>query len=301
MGGNSRIATEIAQIAAGQHGNVTRTQLVALGISDQALAREVRAGRLYRVYRSVYSVGRPPTTAQEFASAAVLACGPRAALSHDSAMALWGLWKRWTFPLHVTVANDRRPKGITVHRVAGLLRRDVTTEADVRVTSPARTLLDCAPQMAAKALTRRVNDARRGDLLTLGDLEDVVRRFPLHPGAPLLAPLARTTQNPTRSPFEDDFLPFCLRFGLPTPRLNTVIAGHEVDAFFEAERVIVELDGWDFHSDRESFEDDRERDATMLALQIPTVRITKRRLRGQPEREAARLHTILESRRRRPA
>ena len=155
--------------------------------------------------------------------------------------------------------------------------------------------------MTPKALARRVNDARRRDLLTLQDLVDVVRRFRLHPGAPLLAPHAGTTQNPTRSGFEDDFLPFCRRFDLTTPRLNVVIAGYEVDAFFEAEQVIVELDGWDFHSDRESFEDDRERDAVMLALEIPTVRITKRRLRRQPEREAARLHQILTQRRTRAA
>ena len=295
------MAAEIAQIAAGQHGNVTRAELRALGMSDQAIAREVQAGRLFRVHRGVYAVGRPPSTPFEHAAAAVLACGPRAALSHASAMTLWGLWERWTFPLHVAVASDRRPKGIRTHRVAGLLRRDVTTEDRIRVTSPARTLLGCAPLMTPKALARRVNDARRRDLLTLQALVDVVRRFRLHPGAPLLAPHAGTTQNPTRSSFEDDFLPFCRRFDLTTPRLNVVIAGYEVDAFFEAERVIVELDGWDFHSDRESFEDDRERDAVMLALEIPTVRITKRRLRRQPEREAARLHQILTQRRTRAA
>jgi hypothetical protein len=156
-----------------------------------------------------------------------------------------------------------------------------------------------ASALPPKSLTRTINDGRRSDLLTLEDLADVVRRFPLHPGAALLAPHTQTTQNPTRSGFEDDFLPFCARFGLPEPKLNVQIAGaFEVDAYFEDERLIIELDGWDFHNDRQAFEDDRERDATMLELGIATVRITKRRLLERPKREAARLRAIMEGHRR---
>lgn len=76
-----------------------------------------------------------------------------------------------------------------------------------------------------------------------------------------------------------------------------MLHGHEVDAYFEAARLVVECDGWDFHNDRQAFEDDRERDATMLLHGLATVRLTKRRLRRQPEREAARLHAIIDSRR----
>ena len=306
VGDKPNLDVEIAQIAAPQHGNVTRSQLLALGLPTSSIDYRVRLGRLHRVHRGVYAVGRPPTAPLERAAAAVLACGPRAALSHSSAMTLWGFWKRWDLPFEVTVAGDRRPKGIRTHRAAGLLRRDVRIQNGIQVTSPARTLLDCAPRMKPKPLTRAVNDARRSDgrrsgLLTLEELADLVERFPLHPGAPLLAPHAGGEHNPTRSGFEDDFLPFCQRFGLPTPKVNVIVAGYEVDAYFEAERLIVELDGWDFHRDRDAFESDRERDATTLAHGIGTIRITKRRLCGDPEREAARLHAILEARRRQAA
>ncbi len=151
--------------------------------------------------------------------------------------------------------------------------------------------------MSDKARTRAVNDARRASLVTLEALADVVERFPLHPGAPLLAPHAGATHNATRSGLEDDFLEFCRRFGLPTPKVNTIVAGYEVDAYFEDERLIVELDGWDFHQDRGSFEGDRERDATTLALAIATVRITWERFGRAPRREAERLLRILEMRR----
>ncbi len=79
--------------------------------------------------------------------------------------------------------------------------------------------------------------------------------------------------------------------------MNARVAGFEVDALFEAERVAVELDSWQFHRGHRSFENDRERDAALLAAQIITIRITWERLIKHPDREAARLHNILESRR----
>jgi predicted transcriptional regulator of viral defense system len=81
----------ISRLAPRQHRLVTRAQLLALGLDDHAIGYRVRIGRLHRVYRGVYAVGCPPTTAIERAAAAVLACGPQAALSHGSALALWGL------------------------------------------------------------------------------------------------------------------------------------------------------------------------------------------------------------------
>ena len=212
-------------------------------------------------------------------------------------MALWGFWKRWDTPIEVTLAADRRPNGVRVHRCSTLRRRDVAIHWGLRVTSPARTALDMAPRLKPRALTRLVNDGRRGNLLTLDDLTDVARRNPGHPGTRLLGPHLDNKNNPTRSALEDDFEAFCAHYGLPTPLINTIVHGFEADAYFPDEKVIVELDGWEFHKDRETFESDRERDAIMLAHGIVTIRITKARLRADPAREAARLHAILAQRR----
>jgi very-short-patch-repair endonuclease len=81
--------------------------------------------------------------------------------------------------------------------------------------------------------------------------------------------------------------------------MNAELGRYTVDAYFPRERVIVELDSWGFHSNREAFEDDRERDAYYLAADPVTVRVTWRRAEQQPEREAHRLGTILTRRRRR--
>jgi very-short-patch-repair endonuclease len=53
--------------------------------------------------------------------------------------------------------------------------------------------------------------------------------------------------GPTRSELEDAFLAFVQRHGLPTPETNQIVAGYEVDVLWREQRLIVELDGREFH------------------------------------------------------
>jgi hypothetical protein len=162
------------------------------------------------------------------------------------------------------------------------------------VTSPPRTILDIAPRLTLKQRTRLVNDARRDGFLHPDSFTDVLARNPHHPGTRLLTPFADTAANPTNSPFEDDFLAFIHRYRLPTPQINVHVNGREVDAYFPEHNLIVELDGWDYHKDREAFESDRERDAENLRHGLKTLRITKQRMTQTPDHEAERLQEILE-------
>jgi very-short-patch-repair endonuclease len=286
----------IAALAQRQHGNVTREQLLLL-LSEDQLKYRIKIGRLHRVHRGVYSVGRPPKTAHERASAAVLACGRGAVLSHRAALALWGFTDRWPTRFDVTVPGDRRPAAIVVHKAA-VNPRDTRTRAGIKVTSPARTLLDCAPLLKGDALAEAVSKARlRPHRVKLEELAVVVERYPRHKGVRFIKPFIETRDGPTRARWERAFPAFCERYALPKPRLAVKIGRHTVDALFEGERLIVELDGWDFHRDRRAFETDRDRDADTLALGFATVRITWERIHETPAREAARLHTILARRR----
>ena len=287
--------SQIARLARPQRGYVTRKQLLQLGLSGDQIDYRIKIGRLIPVYTGVYAVGHLPTLPQDRAAGALLACGRHAVLSHGSAATVWGVFRSWDMPFEVTVPSLRRRRGIRIHRAA-LARADMTVQLGLRVTSPARMLLEIAPRVRDKTLTRGVSNLRHERYLTLEQLADVLERYPRHPGAAHLRPFVETPRGPTRSDLEDRFAPFCERFGLPIPQINVRIAGREVDAFFPVERVIVELDGYEFHSSKESFRSDRDNDAEALAVEIVTVRITNDRLENTPEREAERLHGILERR-----
>ncbi|MGH2915773.1 MAG: type IV toxin-antitoxin system AbiEi family antitoxin domain-containing protein [Solirubrobacteraceae bacterium] len=284
----------ISRLAARQHGNVTRRQLLALSFSDQAIRLRVAGGRLHRVHAGVYAVGRPPVTALERAGAAVLACGDGAALSHFGALALWELRGRWPLAFDVTVVGGHpRPPGIRVHRCPSLTTRDLRTHRGIRATSLARAILDCAPVLADRQLTRLVNEGLLTAHLSRSKLADVRSRFHTHAGARLLARFVEHDDGPTRSQMEDRFLALCAQHGLPRPRINVVVAGHEVDALFEAQKLIVELDGWRFHRERSSFESDRSRDADTLLAGFRTLRLTWQRMTGRPAQVAAQLRVLL--------
>jgi hypothetical protein len=283
----------IARCASAQHGVITRAQLFEVGISAGAVDYRLKIGRLLPIYHGVYAVGHRPPSPLARAAAAVLACGSGAALSHGSALTLWGLARRWAFPLEVTAPARRRPAGLRVHRSRLLTAPDVTTHFGIRVTIAARTLLDVADRLDDAALARAVNDARLARHLRPADLATLAARSPGRSGVARLRSLFVAGEAPTRSELEDAFLAFVAHYGLPRPEVNLTVAGHEVDAYFREHRLAIELDGYKHHGERPAFEADRDRDADLLAAGIPTVRITWKRLIGAPAREDARLRAIL--------
>jgi hypothetical protein len=284
----------IRALAGRQAGNVSRSQLQTIGLSAGAINARLRTGALARRHPGVYALAPARHDPQARIAAAVLAGGPTALASHTSAAYLWGLLPRWTPPAEITITDgDRRPRHILTHRCRSLNHSDHSVQLGVKTTAQARTLLDLAPQLTETVRRRMVNDALRSRLLRKPALQDVLDRNPLHPGTKLLRPYAQSTTNPTNSQFEDDFLAFCAKYGLPTPEVNFPFNGRQLDAFFPEHGVIVELDGWDFHNDRHAFENDRERDADHLAHGLVTVRITKPRFAANPDREATRLQQVL--------
>ncbi|HEX3804286.1 MAG TPA: type IV toxin-antitoxin system AbiEi family antitoxin domain-containing protein [Solirubrobacteraceae bacterium] len=267
-------AYNVHRFAERQGGHVTRAQLYASGLAPRTVADWIARGRLIRVYRGVYAVGHLQSNPVNAAHAALLAGGERSALSGACALVLWGIWKQWPKHHEIVIASDRRPSGLIVHQSKTLLGCDIKRVQGLRVTSPARTLLDMAPRLTPKQLARAVNDLRLRKLLTLDDLADLIARNPTHRGVTLLRPHLELAQpEPTRSSLEDDFLPLLRKHGLPTPRINVHVAGHRVDAYFPDHNLIVELDGWGSHGTKGAFVGDRRQDADILAKEgIPTVR-----------------------------
>ncbi len=72
----------------------------------------------------------------------------------------------------------------------------------------------------------------------------------------------------------------------------------EIDAYWEAERFAVEVDGWSAHGNRRSFEADPVRIEDMKLAGIDAIRVTARRVERQPQEVGRRLRLHLERRRR---
>jgi very-short-patch-repair endonuclease len=280
-------------VAARQHGMIHADQLAAAGLDRNAIDYRVRIGRLHLRHRGVYAVGHVPPSPHARAIGAVLACRPDAFLSYHSGGALWAMGMRWGPIIDVTATTKHRHKGIRVHRSRTLTARDVTVHFGIPVTTPARTILDLAEVLDTHSLTRAVNEARLRHRSTLPELRELLARSPGR-ATRRLRPFIENTTGPTRSRFEDEFLRFAARFDLPAPERNQIVAGEEVDALWRRERLIVELDGREYHEHR--FEEDRERDAVLVAAGLSVLRVTWERLRHHADREARRLRAALAAR-----
>ena len=166
---------QIASRRAGRCGNwPTNSTESSLGVSCSSFGLERRSiehriarGRLHRVYRGVYAVGRPDLTQQGRWMAAVLACGRGAALSFESAAALWGLRPARPGPIEIVVpvSSGRRRPPLVVHRRPRMSSKDVTVRDDIPVTSLVRTFIDIARRLEPAQLERAVNEADRLDLI----------------------------------------------------------------------------------------------------------------------------------------
>ncbi len=280
-----------------QHGVIARRQLKALGIGDGAIKARLRMGQLHSVHRGVYSLGHRRLTLRGAWLAAVLACGDEALLSHRSAAALWGLMRTRRSPVEVTSCRGRTGRaGILLHQ-SPTASDERSFEAGIPVTTVARTLLDLAEVLDEDGLRQAFEEADRLKLLRMPALELVCARAGRRKGLLTLRRLIDEAREPvfTRSPLEDRFAEFYRErlADLPTPLTNVTILDHEVDAYWPAHRLVVEMDSWEFHSHRAAFESDRARDAKMQAAGYRVIRLTHRQLETEAPRIAAQLHKLL--------
>jgi Transcriptional regulator, AbiEi antitoxin len=228
------LARRAWQLAAEQHGVIARRQLLELGFGPQAIQHRLSNGRLHRVERGVYVVGRPELTLRGRWSAAVLGCGPQAALSHSSAGALWGVVEV-ADPIEVSIPMSvrRRRPGVVAHRRPNLTPTDLTVREGIPVTSIVRTLIDLAHRLNRPRLDRAINEADRLDLVDPECLYDALEAYRGQPGVgPLRAILGDRSFRLTDSDLERRFLKLVAEIDLPTPLTQQQLNGFRVDFYW---------------------------------------------------------------------
>jgi very-short-patch-repair endonuclease len=289
----------LTDLAEQQYGVVSYRQLRELGFSKGHVYRAHEADRLRRVHRGVYAIGHSELSLHGRYRAALLAFNDNAVLSHRSAGWLWGLFSTGRSEVDVTFAGKGRRKGIRVHRVMAIGDSDTEIRQRLWVTSLARTLLDVAASEPKRELERAVDRAKRQGLLDLYAIDRVLARRARVPGA---APLKQTLAIYRKPVFDRARSELLLvqaleEEGLRRPALNTWVDRWEIDAYWEAERFAVEVDGWETHGSREAFESDRLRQEEMKLVGIDSVRIAARRIETEPQQVAKRIRALLTQRR----
>jgi very-short-patch-repair endonuclease len=232
--------------------------------------------------------------------AAVLASGDGALLSHRSAAALWGLRPPGGTLIEVSVGGDwaRTPgDGIKAYRSTIAVPAFATTHDGVPVTTVAWTLLDLAAVVRAPQLRRAAEAAEQ---LELFDLREITLALAADPGRPgsrkllaLLADMKDHGVTRTRSDVEAALLQLCLDHDLPRPQVNRYDNGREVDFRWPAQRLIVEVDGWQFHRSRRAFVTDRARDRAAVATGWRVARFPATEVMYEPRRVADELRILL--------
>jgi len=236
--------------------------------------------------------------------AAVLATGPDAVLSHWSAAALWMIRPNARSVIDVTTAHKSRTwDGIKRHHKA-LPPDEVTDHEGIPVTSVPRTIFDLAATVDVDTVAAMLRESEHRNLWDRLSLPHLVERYRGRRGVnKVRRALRRVAEEPSgrkRSRLEERFAPFLRRHRLPMPRFNDwILLGakrYQVDCHWPSTAEIVELDGWEGHSSRSAFQDDRERDRRLRVAGYSITHITWNQLRDEPEAIASDLRVLLSGR-----
>lgn len=166
------------------------------------------------------------------------------------------------------------------------------------MTSVARTLLDQAALVDERRLRKLLKRSEDRRLFDLAAVHGLLERNKGHRGNRSLRRALVLYEPPpfTRSEFELLFYEAVLAAGLPRPRVNFNVAGMELDLYWPDHRFAVELDLYETHGTRESFEEDRIRREELLLHGVEVINVTGPRFAREPDVVLGRLRTLLAER-----
>jgi predicted transcriptional regulator of viral defense system len=246
----------VAREAAKQHGRISARQLREAGVDKSCAHRWLADGRLHRMHVGVYAVGHRAPSLLATYTAAVLAGGDGAKLSHAPCGHLLKLQRGASPPPEVTVpttAHRRRP-GIVIHRVRELAPQDVSELHGIPITTVPRTLLDLAPRLTPAQLARACHEAWVQHETTPAMVTACIARNPPKPGAAKLRTALEA--DVTFSDLENGFVDLLRAHDLSLPRTNIDHHGDKVDCQWPQHDLTVELLSHRFHASRAAFEQD---------------------------------------------
>lgn len=174
------------EVAGAQDGYFTTQQAAEAGYSSQLLLKHIHAGRVARARRGVYRLVHFPAGEHEELAVVWLWSERAGVFSHQTALALHGLSDVLPGQMHLTLPAEWRrrrfrvPPGVVLHH-AGIPAEDRVWFGPVPVTSPRRTLRDCATAAVSPELLRQAAQQaiRRGLVVNreISEVESALRPF----------------------------------------------------------------------------------------------------------------------------
>lgn len=167
------------RIAEPQGGYLTTAQALEAGVSRRLLSHYAARGDLERVAYGIYRLHRFPVHRFGDLIATTLWAGRGAVVSHDSALAVYGLGSAMPAVIHITMPHAFRGKrpGVIVHR-ASLSSDEITLRDDVPVTKVERTLCDVAAAGDPSLVRDATREAIERGLTTRARLLEIVDEHP---------------------------------------------------------------------------------------------------------------------------
>lgn len=266
----------IAEVAARQDGIVLREQLAALGLKRGAIAHRRDRGLLLALHDGVYLWGQPTPTARARGRAAAAASGRGAWVSHGWGLAMWDIREEpEDSRVDISVVGRRvRASGIRGHESAPVRSGDVRLLDGIPVSSPARALLEAAPELTPRELADAVERAQIKRLVTQQDIAGAIERAPHRAGVAAMRALLDGEPGFTRSVAERRLKALLRAARLPLPAFNAMAEGYEVDVLWSRERVVLEFDSYTFHATRSALQRDRMRTAALQRARYVVLRTT---------------------------
>ncbi len=181
---------------------------------------------------------------------------------------------------------DGHDRACAIHRSHSL---NAAVHQGLPLTTPTRTLHDLAAHLPQHELDRAVEQAQ---ILRLATRDEIAADLPRR-GRRALEVALDDEPRMTRSEAERRLLALISQARLPRPETNVRVRGLRGRLLWRARRLIVEVDGFAYHSTRHAFERDRARDAALQAAGYRVVRFTWRQIVDNSYAVVAQLSALL--------
>ena len=290
---STQVNRKIARIGSAAHGTVATRELIAAGVSSDAMRARVASGVLIPQFHGVYRVGHTAWSPEAWYAAAVKACGEDAVLSGLAAAWAQGLLRRRPPRPEVTCPRRRCVRGVRTRISTRMGESQTTAWKRIPITSVPRTLIDLASVLSFDELAYAVHQADVLHGVRVEPIERALHEYPNAPGAATLRAIAAGDAEIVLSRLEKLFLALLRQHGLPLPETNRRRGAHYVDCRWPGRRLTVELDSYRFHRSRRSWERDRQRERDARARGDRFRRYTWRDVVEDPAPTVAELRALL--------